>query len=67
MKVGSDGFISGPQPKLAPTWTGQEGIYAAGAAVGPKDIVDSIAEASAAAMHAANYLVSRKQALETVA
>ncbi len=37
------------------------------AAVGVKDIVDSIAEASAAAMHAANYLQSRKKALEAVA
>jgi len=33
-----------------------EGVFAAGTAVGPKDIVDTIAEASAAAMKAAIYL-----------
>jgi heterodisulfide reductase subunit A len=33
------------------------GVFAAGAATGPKDIVDSIVEASAAAMEASNYLV----------
>lgn len=65
--TGSDGFITGPEPKLAPTWTGQEGIFAAGAAVGPKDIVDSIAEASAAAMHAAIYLAERKKAAASAA
>ncbi|MBC7357865.1 MAG: CoB--CoM heterodisulfide reductase iron-sulfur subunit A family protein [Desulfacinum sp.] len=67
LTVGPDGFISGPEPKLAPTRTVEEGLFAAGAAVGVKDIVDSIAEASAAAMHAANYLQSRKKALEAVA
>jgi heterodisulfide reductase subunit A len=60
--TGFDGFITGPEPKLAPTWTDTEGIFAAGAAVGPKDIVDSIAEASAAAMHAATYLAGRTKA-----
>ena len=50
------GFISSPQPKTDPTLTTVEGVFAAGTAVGPKDIVDSIAEASAAAMKAAVYL-----------
>jgi len=60
--TGSDGFIAGPEPKLAPTWTGLTGLFAAGGALGPKDIVDSIAEASAAGAHAANYLAGRKKA-----
>lgn len=63
IQTGPDGFVTGPEPKLAPTWTDEEGIFAAGAAVGPKDIVDSIAEASAAAAHAANYLAGRKKAV----
>jgi len=56
--TGADGFIKTVNPKLAPTWTGMDGVFAAGAAAGPKDIVDSIMEAGAAAMEAANYLAA---------
>ena len=53
------------KPKLAPTLTDLDGVFVAGAAAGPKDIVDSIVEAGAAAMEASRYLaareVSRKQ------
>jgi len=52
----SDKFLKTVQPKIAPTLTDMEGIFVAGAAAGPKDIVDSIAEAGAAAMEAAKYL-----------
>ncbi len=51
-----DGFVRTPQAKLAPCRTEEEGIFVAGTAAGPKDIPDSIIEASAAAMEAANYL-----------
>jgi heterodisulfide reductase subunit A2 len=51
-----DGFIRTVAPKLAPTLTGAEGIFVAGAAAGPKDIVDTIIEAGAAAMEASQYL-----------
>ena len=40
------------KPKLAPTLTDLAGVFVAGAAAGPKDIVDSIVEAGAAAMEA---------------
>jgi heterodisulfide reductase subunit A len=53
---GSDGFIKTIQPKLSPTLTDMEGIFVTGAAAGPKDIVDSIAEAGAASMEASKYL-----------
>lgn len=56
--TGADGFIRVPQPKLAPTLTEMEGVFVAGAASGPKDIVDTISEAGAAAMEAANYLTA---------
>ncbi len=56
--TGPDRFIKTVHPKLAPTWTDMDGVFVAGAAAGPKDIVDSIAEAGAAAMEAANYLAS---------
>ncbi len=53
----SDGFIRTIQPKIAPTLTAQEGFFVAGTAAGPKDIVDTIAEAGAAAMEATKYLL----------
>lgn len=56
VETGDDGFIKSPQLRLAPTLTSLEGVFAAGAATGPKDIVDSIVDAGAAAMEAANYL-----------
>jgi heterodisulfide reductase subunit A2 len=54
----SDNFIKAAMPKIAPTLTNLEGVYAAGAAMGPKDIVDTITEAGAAAMEASKYLES---------
>lgn len=51
-----DGFIKTISPKLAPTRTDAEGLFVAGAAAGPKDIVDTIIEAGAAAMEASKYL-----------
>ncbi|MFO7715310.1 FAD-dependent oxidoreductase [Desulfosarcina sp.] len=52
----SDRFIKTIQPKLSPTRTDMEGVFVAGAAAGPKDIVDTITESGAAAMEAAKYL-----------
>ena len=40
----------------SPTVTDLEGVFVAGAAAGPKDIVDTIAEAGASAIEASNYL-----------
>jgi heterodisulfide reductase subunit A len=53
------------QPKLSPTLTDMEGVFVAGAAAGPKDIVDTIAEAGAAAMEAANYLAAQQTSAKT--
>jgi heterodisulfide reductase subunit A len=50
------GFVASPEPKLDATRTNTPGVVAAGTALGPKDIVDSIAEASAAATRVAVYL-----------
>jgi heterodisulfide reductase subunit A len=55
----TDGFLKTPAPKSAPTLTEMPGVFVAGAAAGPKDIVDSIAEAGAAAMEASKYLNAR--------
>jgi len=54
--LASDGFIKTPRGKLAPCSTSSTGIFAAGAATGPKDIVDTIVEAGAAASEAAQYM-----------
>ncbi len=59
VSTAADHFIKTVQPKLAPTLTDMDGVFTAGAAPGPKDIVDSIAEAGAAAMEASKYLVAQ--------
>ncbi|MCD6351736.1 MAG: CoB--CoM heterodisulfide reductase iron-sulfur subunit A family protein [Armatimonadetes bacterium] len=51
------GFFQQPQMKTDPMLSQEEGVFFAGTALGPKDIVDTIAEASAAAAKAADYLV----------
>jgi heterodisulfide reductase subunit A2 len=58
VSTASDRFLKTVQPKIAPTLTDMAGVFVAGAAAGPKDIVDSITEAGAAAMEAAKYLAA---------
>jgi heterodisulfide reductase subunit A len=58
VKTGEDGFVHCPSPKIFPAGTDEEGVFVAGTAAGPKDIVDTIVEAGGAAMEAANYLHS---------
>jgi len=64
VSTGKDAFIQSVMPQISPTRTDLEGIFAAGVAAGPKDIVDTITEAGAAAMEASKYLIelNRKQA-----
>ncbi|MHA1911673.1 MAG: hypothetical protein ACTSYA_08255, partial [Candidatus Kariarchaeaceae archaeon] len=52
------GFVETPKANIDPTVTSIEGVYVAGAASNPKDIVDTIAEASATAMKVGLYLSS---------
>ena len=63
LSTGNDAFIKTIQPKIAPTLTDMEGVFVAGVAAGPKDIVDSIVEAGAAAMEASNYLTRHSHKL----
>jgi heterodisulfide reductase subunit A len=51
-----DGFAEIPDCNVAPAATGQDGVFAAGTASGPMDIVDSIMSAGAAAAEAAAYI-----------
>ncbi len=52
----ADGFVKCAAPKIAPALTEMEGVFVAGVAAGPKDIVDSIVEAGAAASEACRRL-----------
>jgi len=67
VSTASDNFLKTVQPKIAPTLTDMAGIFVAGAAAGPKDIVDTIAEASAAAMEAAKYMAAMDHSKRAVA
>jgi heterodisulfide reductase subunit A len=58
LSTADDAFIRCATPQTAPTRTAMEGVFVAGVAAGPKDIVDTIAEAGAAAMEASIYLKS---------
>jgi heterodisulfide reductase subunit A len=63
LQTGSDGFAEVPHPKDAPCRTAVHGVFVAGTATGPKDIVDTIVEAGAAATEASLYL--RRTALQS--
>ncbi len=55
VRCGADGFIASPDT-INPSNTNIPGIFAAGVAGGPKDIVDTITESGAAAMAARRHL-----------
>jgi heterodisulfide reductase subunit A len=61
LAISDDHFIQCTLPQIQPTVTAMEGVFVAGAAAGPKDIVDTIAEAGAAAIEASNYLKRRQE------
>jgi heterodisulfide reductase subunit A len=60
------GFITEAHPKLRPQETLVPGIYVAGTAQGPKDIPDSVAQASAAASKVLTLFSSSEPVLEKV-
>jgi heterodisulfide reductase subunit A len=59
VSTAEDGFVHIPNSNIAPTVTGQDGIFATGTAIGPMDIVDSIMTAGAAAAEVAAYIQSQ--------
>ncbi len=52
----SDGFIKEAHPKFRPVDTPVDGVFVAGTAQGPKDIPDTVAQASAAAARAMSLM-----------
>jgi heterodisulfide reductase subunit A len=64
VSLGLDGFFLERHPELAPVETAVEGVFLAGTAQGPKDIVDTVAQASAAAAKASILLSFNKVRLD---
>jgi len=68
--LGPDGFFLERHPELAPVETSVEGVFLAGTVQGPKDLVDTVAQASAAAAKAsvllAHDVVRQDPAVATV-
>jgi heterodisulfide reductase subunit A len=62
--LGLDGFFLERHPELNPVETAVEGVLLAGTIQGPKDIVDSVAQASAAAAKASVFLAYDKVTLD---
>jgi len=60
LSQGPGGFFMEQHPKLAPVSTTTRGVYVCGACQGPKDIPDTVAQASAAAGKA-NMLIAAKE------
>ncbi|CAD7772501.1 CoB--CoM heterodisulfide reductase iron-sulfur subunit A [Candidatus Methanoperedenaceae archaeon GB37] len=54
--IGSDGFIEERHVKIDPVNTLNQGVFAAGCAIGPKDIHDSVTEAMGAAHRVSRFL-----------
>ena len=61
VKVAGDGFVGMPEANMAPCQTSRRGIFVAGTAAGPMDIVDSVVTSGAAATHVAAYLLEQRQ------
>ncbi len=61
-----EGFFLESHPKLKPVDTPTRGVYLAGCAEGPKDIKDSVTQASAAAARAQIVLNSEKLKVEAI-
>lgn len=61
-----DHFYTEAHPKLAPVETHTAGVFLAGACQGPKDIPDSVAQASAAAVKVCGLLSKDQMATEPI-
>ena len=61
-----DGFFLERHPKLDPTSTMTDGVYIAGCAQGPKDIPDTVAQASSAAARMLSFIAKGEVEIEPV-
>ena len=56
------GYVRPRQPNVMPLRTSRDGIFVCGVATGPKDISDSVSEASGAAGQALSFIAERQRA-----
>lgn len=61
-----DGFFLERHPKLDPTATTTDGVFIAGCCQGPKDIPDTVAQASAAAARVLAFISKREVEIDPV-
>jgi len=66
LSLTSGGFFMVAHPKLRPVDTSTRGVFLAGCAEGPKDIKDSVTQASAAAARAGIIMRSGKVTVEAI-
>jgi heterodisulfide reductase subunit A len=64
VSVGRDGFIIEKHPKLGPVSTATDGVFIAGACQSPKDIPDTVAQASAASSAVLSMITREKIEIE---
>ncbi len=64
--LGEDGFVSEKHPKLEPVATHRSGVFAAGVAMGPKDVRDSVVDGRGTAAHAIEFLGTGKMLIDPV-
>jgi heterodisulfide reductase subunit A len=62
----SDGWVIERHPKLDPVATMTEGVFAAGCALGPRDIPSSVSNGSAAAARILGRIQQKEMALEPI-
>lgn len=66
MSCSPGGFFLEKHPKLDPTSTSTDGVYIAGCCQGPKDIPDTVAQASAAAGRALAFIAKAEVEIEPI-
>ncbi|MEM3054645.1 MAG: CoB--CoM heterodisulfide reductase iron-sulfur subunit A family protein, partial [Candidatus Bathyarchaeia archaeon] len=66
LSKGPDGFLREAHPKLRPVDTLVDGIFVAGTAQGPKDIPDTVAQASGAAQKASILMSAGEVEVENI-
>jgi heterodisulfide reductase subunit A-like polyferredoxin len=64
VETDADGFFKNAEPATRPLESTKDGVLVCGCATGPKDITDSIAEASGAAVKAACFLEGHELPIE---
>ncbi len=64
--LGEDGFVSEKHPKLDPVSTHRSGLFAAGVALGPKDVRDSVVDGRSTAAHVIEFLGTGRMLVDPV-